>query len=88
MSAHGGEIREGFLCPMCMKDLGTVSQLQSHFEEAHSTEDKATLNQLRGNIILLTYTVNSLNFNGMNKEHFRGFLNIMDSLFYHKVKCK
>ncbi|XP_053377139.1 rabenosyn-5-like [Mercenaria mercenaria] len=44
----GGEIREGFLCPMCMKDLGTVSQLQSHFEEAHSTEDKATLNQLRG----------------------------------------
>ena len=50
MSAQGGEIREGFLCPMCMKDLGTVSQLQSHFEEAHSTEDKATLNQLRGNI--------------------------------------
>ncbi|XP_052782035.1 rabenosyn-5-like [Mya arenaria] len=44
----GGEIREGFLCPMCMKDLGTVSQLQSHFEEAHSNEDKATLNQLRG----------------------------------------
>lgn len=48
MSSHGGEIREGFLCPMCMKDLGTVSQLQSHFEEAHSNEDKATLNQLRG----------------------------------------
>ena len=50
MSAQGGEIREGFLCPMCMKDLGTVSQLQSHFEEAHSTEDKATLNQLRGTV--------------------------------------
>ncbi|XP_052286151.1 rabenosyn-5-like isoform X9 [Dreissena polymorpha] len=48
MAASGGEILEGFLCPMCMKDLGTPSQLQSHFEEAHSTEDKATLNQLRG----------------------------------------
>lgn len=47
MSIHGGEIREGFLCPMCMKDLGTVSQLQSHFEEAHSKEDRAALNQLR-----------------------------------------
>ncbi|KAL4226333.1 Rabenosyn-5 [Mactra antiquata] len=48
MSSQSSEIREGFLCPMCMKDLGTVSQLQSHFEESHSTEDKATLNQLRG----------------------------------------
>lgn len=48
MSSQSGEIREGFLCPMCMKDLGTVSQLQSHFEEAHSTEDKVALNQLRG----------------------------------------
>jgi hypothetical protein len=31
-----------------MKDLGTVSQLQQHFEEAHSTEDKAVLQQLKG----------------------------------------
>ncbi|XP_064632775.1 rabenosyn-5-like [Lineus longissimus] len=40
-------IREGFLCPICMKDLGTVAQLQQHFEEAHSTEDKAVLQQLK-----------------------------------------
>lgn len=46
--ATSAEIREGFLCPMCMKDLGTVTQLQSHFEEAHSTEDKAVFNHLRG----------------------------------------
>ena len=42
------EIREGFLCPMCMKDLGTVTQLTQHFEEAHSNEDKAVLQQLKG----------------------------------------
>ena len=46
--ATSAEIREGFLCPMCMKDLGTVTQLQSHFEEAHSSEDKAVFNHLRG----------------------------------------
>ena len=43
----GVEIREGFLCPMCMLDLGTVAQLQSHFEEEHS-EDKDVLDHLKG----------------------------------------
>lgn len=44
----GGDIIEGFLCPICMKDLGTVTQLQGHFEEEHSSEDKDVLNQLKG----------------------------------------
>ena len=26
--AGEGEVREGFLCPLCMKDLGDVVQLQ------------------------------------------------------------
>ncbi|GCC47003.1 hypothetical protein chiPu_0031254, partial [Chiloscyllium punctatum] len=34
-----GAIREGFLCPLCLKDLQSVQQLQSHYEEAHSSED-------------------------------------------------
>lgn len=42
------DIIEGFLCPICMKDLGTVSQLQGHFEEEHSSEDKAVFQQLKG----------------------------------------
>lgn len=42
------DIIEGFLCPICMKDLGTVTQLQSHFEEEHSSEDKAVFQQLKG----------------------------------------
>ena len=47
--AAATEVREGFLCPMCMKDLGNVTMLQGHFEEEHSTEDKDVLQQLRGN---------------------------------------
>ncbi|CAL1539277.1 unnamed protein product [Lymnaea stagnalis] len=42
------DIIEGFLCPICMKDLGTVTQLQGHFEEEHSSEDKAVFQQLKG----------------------------------------
>ena len=28
MAGGEGEVREGFLCPLCMKDLGDVVQLQ------------------------------------------------------------
>lgn len=42
------EIIEGFLCPMCMKDFGTVTLLQHHFEDAHTSEDKAVFQQLKG----------------------------------------
>lgn len=31
-----GEVREGFLCPLCLKDLQSFYQLQSHYEEEHS----------------------------------------------------
>ena len=34
---------------MCMKDFGTVTQLQHHFEDAHNAEDKAVFQQLKGN---------------------------------------
>jgi len=44
----GIEIREGFLCPICVQDLGSVIQLQDHFELAHAGEDRAVLNQLKG----------------------------------------
>ncbi len=40
------EILEGFLCPICMKDLRTPSDLSAHFEESHA-EDKDVLRQLR-----------------------------------------
>ena len=43
------EIREGFLCPICMKDLGSVADLTDHFEEEHAEEDKAVLKQFKGN---------------------------------------
>lgn len=33
---------------MCMTDFGTVTQLQHHFEDAHTSEDKAVFQQLKG----------------------------------------
>lgn len=44
---EGDDIKEGFLCPMCLKDLRSASLLQKHFEESHS-DDKDTLRQIRG----------------------------------------
>ncbi|XP_062977479.1 rabenosyn-5 [Elgaria multicarinata webbii] len=42
-----GEVREGFLCPLCLKDLQSFYQLQSHYEEEHSSEDKDVKGQLK-----------------------------------------
>ncbi|NXI71133.1 RBNS5 protein, partial [Anseranas semipalmata] len=42
-----GEMREGFLCPLCLKDLQSLYQLQSHYEEEHSGEDRDVRGQLR-----------------------------------------
>ena len=54
LSAAGGdsassssEIREGFLCPICMCDLGSFAQLSVHFDTAHSGEDRDALQQLK-----------------------------------------
>ena len=41
------EMKEGFLCPICMNDLGDVIQLQVHFEEKHSKEDPVFLQNLK-----------------------------------------
>lgn len=38
---------EGFLCPLCMKDLKDIVQLQVHFEEVHSKEDAAFVKSLK-----------------------------------------
>ncbi|XP_069499526.1 rabenosyn-5 [Ambystoma mexicanum] len=42
-----GEVREGFLCPLCKKDLQSFHQLQSHYEEEHSSEDLDVKGQLK-----------------------------------------
>ncbi|XP_030357103.1 rabenosyn-5 [Strigops habroptila] len=41
------EMREGFLCPLCLKDLQSFYQLQSHYEEEHSREDRDVRAQLK-----------------------------------------
>lgn len=42
------DIREGFICPICLKDFSSVTLLQSHFEDAHTTEERAVSQQLKG----------------------------------------
>ncbi|TRY75257.1 hypothetical protein TCAL_10088 [Tigriopus californicus] len=41
------DVKEGFLCPICMEDLGDVIQLQVHFEEKHSKEDPVFIQGLK-----------------------------------------
>ncbi|XP_018863616.1 rabenosyn-5 isoform X3 [Parus major] len=41
------EVREGFLCPLCLKDLQAFRQLQAHYEEQHPGEDRDVRAQLR-----------------------------------------
>ncbi|KAG0430755.1 hypothetical protein HPB47_022398 [Ixodes persulcatus] len=42
------EVKEGYLCPICVKDLGTIEELTAHFEAAHSAEEKDVLQSLKG----------------------------------------
>lgn len=42
-----GEVREGFLCPLCLKDLQSFYQLQTHYEEEHSGEDHDVKGQIK-----------------------------------------
>lgn len=36
-------VQEGFLCPICMKDLGDIIQLEQHFSDFHNQTDKEDL---------------------------------------------
>lgn len=42
------EFKEGFLCPICVKDLGTIAELTTHFDTVHSSEDKDVLQSFKG----------------------------------------
>ena len=44
---EGAEMKEGFLCPLCLKDLQSFYQLQDHYEEEHSGEDRHVKGQLK-----------------------------------------
>lgn len=45
--AEGGEIIEGFLCPICKADLGSPKRLETHFQEEH-TEDQDVIKSIKG----------------------------------------
>ena len=48
-------VKEGFLCPICMADLGDVIQLQVHFDEEHSKEDPAVVKNLKARWLNLEF---------------------------------
>ncbi|XP_038127330.1 rabenosyn-5 [Cyprinodon tularosa] len=41
-----GEVKEGFLCPLCLKDLQSFYQLQGHYEEEHG-DDRHVRGQIK-----------------------------------------
>ncbi|XP_026876954.2 rabenosyn-5 [Electrophorus electricus] len=41
------EVKEGFLCPLCLKDLQSFYQLQDHYEEEHSGDNRQVGSQLK-----------------------------------------
>lgn len=52
-----GEVKEGFLCPLCLKDLQSFYQLQDHYEEEHSGDDRHVRGQLKSKLHLFTTIV-------------------------------
>lgn len=42
-----GEVKEGFICPLCLKDLQSFYQLQQHYEEEHSGDDRHVKGQIK-----------------------------------------
>ncbi|KAM4722068.1 rabenosyn-5 [Rhinophrynus dorsalis] len=55
-----GEVREGFLCPLCLKDLQSFYQLQSHYEEEHSIDDRDVKGQLKNLVQIAKKAKNKL----------------------------
>lgn len=51
-----GEVKEGFLCPLCLKDLQSFYQLQDHYEEEHSGDDRHVRGQLKSKSHVLVYS--------------------------------
>ncbi|KAL7884344.1 hypothetical protein AOLI_G00071140 [Acnodon oligacanthus] len=41
------EVKEGFLCPLCLKDLQSFYQLQDHYEEEHSGDNRHVGGQIK-----------------------------------------
>ncbi|KAL4645941.1 rabenosyn-5 [Arapaima gigas] len=46
-----GEVKEGFLCPLCLKDLQSFYQLQDHYEGEHSGEERDVKGQLKSLVL-------------------------------------
>ncbi|KAK8788826.1 hypothetical protein V5799_021398 [Amblyomma americanum] len=43
-----GEVKEGYLCPICVEDLGNFEELTAHFEANHAAGERDVLHSLKG----------------------------------------
>lgn len=46
-----GDVKEGFLCALCLKDLQSFYQLQDHYEEEHSGDERHVRGQLKSEYV-------------------------------------
>ncbi|KTG03121.1 hypothetical protein cypCar_00043938 [Cyprinus carpio] len=51
------EVKEGFLCPLCLKDLQSFYQLQGHYEEEHSGDNRHVGGQLKSKLEYIFHVV-------------------------------
>ncbi|KAH8021450.1 hypothetical protein HPB51_015846 [Rhipicephalus microplus] len=43
-----GDVKEGYLCPICVEDLGNFEELTAHFEANHAAGERDVLHSLKG----------------------------------------
>lgn len=57
--AEGGEVLEGFICPICMTDFKAPIHLTKHFDELHN-DDPEILRSLKGTlhyVVIIYYNI-------------------------------
>lgn len=60
MMAEANPVREGFLCPICHKDLRSPQNLIAHFQDIHS-EEQDILKSIKGKPLNINVFVCSIN---------------------------
>ncbi len=79
-----GEVKEGFLCPLCLKDLQSFYQLQDHYEEEHSGDDRHVRGQLKSESHRLSLIMFVFKTAERNKNNFFLSSPVKDSVVFLK----
>ncbi|CAG9856769.1 unnamed protein product [Phyllotreta striolata] len=77
--AEADSIQEGFLCPICHKDLRSANNLISHFQDLHS-EEKDLLSSIKG--IYGKVKKKILTVEDQDLEHFKNEISLQKEKYY------